>query len=73
MPAITLIRLARPNPKRGGERTAIGYLYLARKALYAAIKAEKKELEEEYIDDNNIYLLLNNLEALLENRLIEIN
>ena len=54
MPAITPIRLARPNPKRGGERTATGYLYLARKALYAAIEAEKKELEEEYIDDNNI-------------------
>jgi hypothetical protein len=54
MPAITPIRLAKPSPKLGTNRTATGYLYLARKALHAALKAEKQDLGEGYTEDNGI-------------------
>jgi hypothetical protein len=72
MSAITLIRLTKPCPKIRANRTVTGYLYLARKALYAAIKAEKQELGEEYIEDNGIQIISDELEALLEKRPIEI-
>jgi hypothetical protein len=72
MPAITPIRLAKPSPKIGANRTATGYLFLARKALYAAIKAEKQELGEEYVEDNDIQIISDELEAILEQRPMEV-
>jgi hypothetical protein len=73
MPAITPTRLAKPDPKLDGNRTSTGYLYLARKAIHAAIDAEKRELGEEYIADNDIQLLNDELETILAKRPMEMS
>jgi hypothetical protein len=70
MPAITPIKIADPGANRG--KTATGFLHAARKALQAALEAEKKALGEEYIVDNGIQLVYNELETILENRPMEI-
>jgi len=54
-----------PSPTR---KSVIAYLGLAQKALYAAIVAEKREKGEQYIEDNDIQLLANKLEAILAKR-----
>ena len=42
-----------PSPSLTG-KSAIAYLGLAQKALYAAVVAEKREKGERYIEDNDI-------------------
>jgi hypothetical protein len=70
IPAITPIKTTQPRARQG--KTTTGYLNLARKALEAALEAEKRELGEDYIVDNDIQLMYNELETILEKRLIEI-
>ena len=71
MPAITPIRMGKPGPRPSPSPTgksATAYLGLAQKALYAAIEAEKREKREQYVEDNDIQLLTNELEAILAER-----
>jgi DNA primase len=69
IPAISPIKimLSKPSPRLVG-KSATAYLGLARKALYAAIEAEKKEKDEQYIVDNDIQLLTDELEVILAKR-----
>ena len=48
------------------------FLVQAKKAISAAIKAEKDGQGEEYLEDNNIYLLSKDLDYILESRKIDI-
>src|SRR5271154_5989384 len=52
--------------------SATQHLYRARDAIQAAIEEEKKALEEEYIEDNDIYLLKQEIEAIILARPVEI-
>src|SRR5271154_946801 len=50
--------LPKEEPKKAlAQKSATEYLFLAKDALYMAIEAEKKALEESYIEDNDIKLL----------------
>ena len=64
--AITPIKTAQPRARQ--TKSATGYLGLAKKALQAALEAEKNGLEEEYNEDNEIQLLYNDLLAILDKR-----
>ena len=69
------ITLSPPKPAQPGKgrKSATTYLYLAKKALYAAIEAEKREVGEEYIIDNDIQLIYNDLDMVLDQRDMEID
>ena len=52
--------------------SATQYLYRARDAIQAAIEEEKKTLGEEYIEDNDIWLLNQEIESIILARPAEI-
>ena len=57
------------EPKKAlAQKSAIEYLYLAKDALYMAIEAEKRALEESYVEDNDIKLLYNELNEVINLR-----
>ena len=60
------------QPRAIMNSTITGYLGLAKKALQAALEAEKKAQGEEYIADNEIQLVFNNLKDILDKRPMEI-
>ena len=63
------VQIAGPRTMR---RSTTGYLYMAKKAIQAALEAEKTALGEKYIEDNDIQQAYNGLEAILQKRPTEI-
>ena len=61
------------NQVEGKRRSATSYLHLAKKALGAAIVAERRESGEQYIIDNDVQLIYNDLERVLSLRPMDIN
>jgi hypothetical protein len=68
MPAISPITRGKPSLIHQKGKSATAYLGLAQKILFTAIETEKRKKEEQYTEDNDIQLLINELGKILAKR-----